>query len=114
MKNLDVVSKRILSAGVALSIVLLSGSLFLFALDNLSVAKADPLHKIEFNRQGADKNLNRQFQDTISTEMDEDIYAIQAFGMGIREGQIYFGILYNNNSIGLHKAEADGEDVLLW
>ena len=114
MKNLDVLSRRILSAGVAISIVLLSGSLFLFALENLSVAKAEPVNKFDIHRQNSLNTMKRQSQDTLLSESEEDIYAIQAFGMGIREGQLYFGILYNNNSIGLHKAQADGEDVLLW
>jgi hypothetical protein len=45
---------------------------------------------------------------------EDDVQAIQAFGIGIRDGNLYFGILYNNNTIGLHKSMADGEDVLDW
>jgi len=54
--------------------------------------------------------------DTIvyNEDLEGDITAVQAFGLGIREGNLYFGILYSNNSIGLHKAPADSEDVLDW
>ena len=114
MKNLDVTSKRILSVGVAISMILLCGSLFLLALDNLSIAKAKPFNETELTMHASAKILNKHMQDTISGDMDEDIFALQAFGLGIREGQLYFGILYNNNTIGLHRAQADGEDVLPW
>ena len=46
--------------------------------------------------------------------LDEDIMAVHTFGIGIRDGNLYFGILYNNNTIGLHMAPADGEDVIPW
>ena len=116
MKNPDLISKRILSISIGITMVLLSVSLLLFSLEHVTVANADDSGHDWFKKS----ELNRIYpvikSDTLVNDDDpeESIKAIQTFGLGIREGSLYFGILYSNNSIGLHKAPADGEDVLDW
>jgi hypothetical protein len=115
MKNLDMFSKRFLVITLGISSLLLSGSLFLLALNSVTTASAKDKPVIE-NISDLSAHLNKAtylvpVQDDLQ---DEDIKAIQAFGIGIREGNLYFGILYNNNTIGLHRSSADGEDVLDW
>lgn len=115
MKNLDMFSRRFLIVTLGLSSVLLSGSLFILTLNNVTTASAKN-ESIMKNVSDLNEYLNKTnylvpVQDDIQ---DEDIRAIQAFGIGIREGNLYFGILYNNNTIGLHRSAADGEDVLDW
>ena len=110
MKNLDNFSRWFLSLTLGLSAFLLSGSLFLFALKTISPASAGVTRLPE--------NLN-EFKTIQSIPLqddmqDDDIRAVQAFGIGIRDGNLYFGILYSNNTIGLHRSVADGEDVLDW
>ena len=116
MKTLDVFSRRFLSVSLGLTMIFLSLSLLIFSLKSVTVAHADP-------RDGYVHDIRKSFHaspimvsDTVMNEDDfeGDIRAIQAFGIGIREGNLYFGILYNNNSIGVHKAPADSEDVLEW
>lgn len=116
MKNLDLLSRRILSASIAIAVVLLSLSLFLISLDMVNPVKADDLdknwtHHIDISEM---ENITKADQAVNQDDPEEEIKAIQAFGIGIREGNLYFGILYSNNSIGLHKAPAEGEDVLDW
>ena len=114
MKNSDQFSRRFLMISAGISIILLSASLFLFSLRGLSSAQAsDHVRFTEWKKEanlpaGHLKNIPLQDDD------DEDITAIYAFGVGIRDGNLYFGILYSNNTIGLHRAPADGEDVLDW
>jgi hypothetical protein len=115
MKNLDVFSRRVAVITLGISIVLLSGSLFILSLRSIPSASAnnisahERLMDMDANKLMAHKMI--PIQDDVQ---EEDIRAIQAFGIGIREGVLYFGILYNNNTIGLHKSMADGEDVLDW
>lgn len=112
MKNPDQFSRRFLAVSLGLSAILLSASLFLFSLNAVGVARAsnsDPFEDIAKLPSSSPVSLSKApMQD------DEDIMAIYAFGIGIRDGNLYFGILYNNNTIGLHKSPADGEDVLDW
>jgi len=115
MKNLDLFSKRILSICVGISVILLCGSLFLLSLQSVTSAKASETGKVtfenDFNKYTSAYSLDSM--DTVNE--DEDlIVAKQVFGIGIREGKLYFGILYSNNTIGLHEAPVDGEDVLIW
>jgi hypothetical protein len=116
MKNLDLFSRRVLSISIGLSMVLMSLSLLFISFKNITTANAGT-----FEKKWVDKevihNINHLMQnDSLNTdeESDEMIKAIHAFGIGIREGNLYFGILYSNNSIGIHKAPAEGEDVLEW
>jgi len=115
MKNLDAFSRRFLVVTLGISILLLSGSLFIVSLKSIPVASAnnnpDAESLLDFNTYANPANKITPFQDELQ---DEDIRAIQAFGIGIREGTLYFGILYNNNTIGLHRSTADSEDVLDW
>ena len=116
MKNLDLFSRRVLSISIGLSMVILSFSLLFMSLKSVTTANADGLDKKWVDNK-AIHNANYLIQnDSLNNldEADELIKAIQAFGIGIREGNLYFGILYSNNSIGIHKAPADGEDVLDW
>ncbi len=115
MKNLDQFSRRFLVITLGISSVLLSGSLFILMLNNVSAASAKDTPVIE-NTSDLSVQLNKAaYLVPVQDELqDEDVRAIQAFGIGIREGNLYFGILYNNNTIGLHRSSADGEDVLDW
>ncbi|MBR9997507.1 MAG: hypothetical protein KFF73_00985 [Cyclobacteriaceae bacterium] len=115
MKNLDVFSRRFLVVTLGISAVLLSGSLLLLSLNGIPAASADN-GSIPDNLSALSTSLKvqkniRPLQDDAQ---EEDIRAIQVFGIGIREGTLYFGILYNNNTIGLHRSMAEGEDVLDW
>lgn len=115
MKNLDMFSKRFLVITLGISAILLSGSLFMISLNNLTTASAKDKPVItNTNDLAAHLNKARYLVPVQDDLQDEDIRAIQAFGIGIREGNLYFGILYNNNTIGLHRSGADGEDVLDW
>ena len=116
MKNLDLFSKRLLSICVGISIILLSGSLFLLSLQSITSAKADGIEKVSFATHNFNKFSESFVPDSLDIEDQEEemISAEQVFGIGIREGKLYFGILYSNNTIGLHEAPVDGEDVLEW
>jgi len=115
MKKSDVFSNRFLAISIGISTILLSGSLFLFSLKGISSATAkhnrmsENIGDLRVNFHASSKII--PFQDDTQ---NDDIQAIYAFGIGIRDGNLYFGILYNNNTIGLHKSPADGEDVLDW
>ena len=88
----------------------------MISLKSISTANADSFEKKWINNSEI-QNANQFLQnDSLNNdgETDDMIKAIQAFGIGIREGNLYFGILYSNNSIGIHKALAEGEDVLEW
>ena len=115
MKNLDLLSRRLMVISIAISMVLISSSLFLFSLNNVGKAHARDMNSTDYNYTSL-KHVS-MVNDTI-TDNDEisdiDIFAVHAFGMGIRDGNLYFGILYNNNTIGLHVAPAEGEDVIPW
>lgn len=116
MKTLDVFSRRFLSVSIGLTMIFLSISLLIFSLKSLPVAHAGPS---DDDRQDLNKFSGSYpvvVSDTVINvdDVEGEIRAMQAFGIGIREGNLYFGILYNNNSIGLHKAPADSEDVLDW
>lgn len=106
MKNLDVFSKRFLAITLGLGFLLLSASLFLSSLKTLPAATAGVSNIPDEMKAHA-----RILQDDAQ---EDDVQALQAFGIGIRDGNLYFGILYNNNTIGLHRSMADGEDVLDW
>ena len=116
MKKLDLISRRILSISIGITMIVLSMSLFLMSIDNLTTAKAENYDGrwMEGKEYGKIHILPKG--DTLVNDgnKEPEIQAIQVFGIGIREGNLYFGILYNNNSIGLHRAAADGEDVLDW
>ena len=116
MKNLDLFSRRVLSISFGLSMVLLSISLLFMSLKSVTTANAENFER-KWVESNAITNVNQLLQnDSLNNvgDSDEMIKAIQAFGIGIREGNLYFGILYSNNSIGIHKAPAEGEDVLDW
>ena len=117
MKNSDVFAKRFLSVCLGISAILISGSLFVFSLKTITPGQASPLPFREINDGlsviNKDQQLTKQVTIPADTS-DTDIQAVQAFGMGMRDGVIYFGILYNNNTIGLHKTEYNSEDILHW
>lgn len=116
MKKLDLFSRRILSISLGISMLFLSMSLFVISLNSITTAKAENFEKKWLNNNEF-QNVNQFIQNdslNVGGESEELIKAIQAFGIGIREGNLYFGILYSNNSIGIHKAPAEGEDVLDW
>ena len=116
MKNLDLFSRRVLSISIGLSMVALSFSLLFMSVNGVTTANAENFEK-KWVDNNAIHNVNQLMQnDSLNNagDSDEMIKAIQAFGIGIREGNLYFGILYSNNSIGIHKAPAEGEDVLDW
>ena len=115
MKNFDLFSKRILIIALAISMMLLSGSIFLFSLKSVGSVNAKENNSYYLNAKPL-RTYTYQ-ADTINKfdeMLDEDIMAVHTFGIGIRDGNLYFGILYNNNTIGLHMAPADGEDVIPW
>ena len=116
MKKLDLFSRRVLSVSLGISMIVLSTSLFVISLNSVPTAKADNLEK-KWLPPNAVQNVDQFMQNdslNVAGESEELIKAIQAFGIGIREGNLYFGILYSNNSIGIHKAPAESEDVLEW
>ena len=115
MKNLDLFSRRLLVIAAAISMVLISGALFLFSLNYVGNVQAKASNTYDYKVRPL--KYTTSLADTISDseEMaDLGIFAVQAFGMGMRDGNIYFGILYNNNTIGLHVAPAEGEDIIPW
>lgn len=116
MKKIDLISRRILSVSIGITMIILSLSLFLVSLKNVTSARANNFDDRWTDIGKYNRAHNILQEDTIinNENIDSDIEAVQVFGLGIREGNLYFGILYNNNSIGLHKAPADGEDVLDW
>ena len=116
MKKLDLFSRRILSVSIGVTMVILSICLLIVSLKSITPAHAGNFDKDWVDNKEYKKMYSIMKNDTIvNVENTEDtIIAVQVFGIGIREGNLYFGILYNNNSIGLHKAPADGEDVLDW
>ncbi len=115
MKKSDLFVKRFLSVCLGLSALLISGSLFLFSLRTISPTQAEPALNKEFKNDltGMNMRLNKQ-KITPADTSDQNIQAIQAFGLGMRDGVIYFGILYNNNTVGLHKTEFNSEDIIHW
>lgn len=116
MKNLDLISRRVLSISIGISLVFLSLSLLMVSIKSITTANADTFEK-KWISNSEIQNVNQFLQnDSLNNdgETDDLIKAIQAFGIGIREGNLYFGILYSNNSVGIHKAPAEGEDVLEW
>ena len=118
MKNTDLFTKRLLSVSLGLSAVLLSASLLVFSLRGITPAQAGSFpENTNSGISGVDMNMNLPLklrQAVPADTLDEDIQAIQAFGLGMRDGVIYFGILYNNNTVGLHKTEFNSEDILHW
>lgn len=115
MKNIDLFSRRLLIVAIAISMVMISSAIFLFSLNLVGYTSAKEINRNDYNVRPFEYMATPL--DTIADgdEMtDTDIFAIQAFGMGIRDGNLYFGILYNNNTIGLHVAPTDGEDVIPW
>lgn len=114
---MDLFVKRFLSVCLGISLVLASGSLFVFSLKTITATHAETaVNKVlKSGSIGLNKTLPLTANDTAkSGANDENIQAIQAFGLGVRDGIIYFGILYNNNTVGLHKTEFDSQDILHW
>ncbi|MFC2126681.1 hypothetical protein ACFLU5_17985 [Bacteroidota bacterium] len=115
MKNLDLFSRRLLIVATAISMVFISSAIFLFSLNYVGSVQAKETNVYDYNVKPLKYIISPA--DTIE-DMDKltdiDIFAVHAFGMGIRDGNLYFGILYNNNTIGLHVAPAEGEDVIPW
>ncbi len=114
MKNSDQFSRRFLMVSAGLSIILLSASLFVFSLRGISSAQASDNDRFTDWKNEPTLPASHLRNMPAQDDPDEDIKAIYAFGVGIRDGNLYFGILYSNNTIGLHRAPADGEDVLDW
>lgn len=117
MKNSDVFVKRFLSVCLGISAILISGSLLIFSLKTVTPGQASPLPAKEINDGLSVINQDQKFVRPAAVPADTadtDIQAVQAFGLGMRDGVIYFGILYNNNTIGLHKTEYNSEDILHW
>jgi hypothetical protein len=116
MKNLDLFSKRILSLSIGLTMIILSICFLILTLKGITTANAGSIDKEWIDQYKYQKIYNAMSSDTLLNNDDtqETIEAVQVFGIGIREGNLYFGILYSNNSIGLHKAPAEGEDILEW
>ena len=116
MKKLDLFSRRILSVSIGITMVILSVCLLVLSLKYVTAASAGDIDKERIDKYEYHEMYKLMNSDTLVNidETDEAIKAIQVFGIGIREGYLYFGILYSNNSIGLHKAPAEGEDVLEW
>lgn len=116
MKNLDLVSRRILSVSVGITMVILSLCVLVLSLKYVTSASAGNIDKAWIDKKEFQHVYKEMRSDTlVNAEGTSDaIKAVQVFGIGIREGNLYFGILYSDNSLGLHKALADGEDVLEW
>jgi hypothetical protein len=116
MKNLGIFEKRFLSICMGISAILLSGSMLAFSLKSFNKPESILTEKVL--KAGSTGNLIAKTMmrtDSVrSASSTEDVQAIQAFGIGIRDGILYFGILYNNNTIGLHKTESGSEDILHW
>ena len=115
MKNHDHFSTRLLIIATAVSMVLISSALFLFSLNYVGNVQAKEINTYDSNLEPL-KYITYPADtiDDIGEITDIDIFAVHAFGMGIRDGNLYFGILYNNNTVGLHVAPAEGEDVIPW
>lgn len=114
---MDLFTKRFLSVCLGLSAVLLSASLFLFSLKTITESRAEArMGKwLPAGPAVIGKTAAVIVKDSVqSGTVDENVQAVQAFGLGIRDGILYFGILYNNNTIGLHKTEFDSQDILHW
>ena len=117
MKINDLFTKRFLAVCLGISAILLSGSVLVVSFKSLPSYTTRPADNSVLTA-----SLNHIKQATSASGLDsaqaglaeEDIHAVQVFGMGIREGIMYFGILYNNNTIGLHKTEFNSEDVIHW
>ncbi len=117
MKKSDLFAKRFLSVCLGISALLLSGSLFLYSLKTVSSAQANPYFAKDLNSGYAGNSvmLSGKTRKVLPPDTtDANIQAIQAFGLGMRDGIVYFGILYNNNTIGLHKTECTSEDIMHW
>ncbi len=117
MKKSDLFVKMFLTVCLGLSALLLSGSLFLFSLRTISPTQAEPVFNKETKTGPAGIVMNMPLgkQKIIQADTsNQNIQAIQAFGLGMRDGIIYFGILYNNNTVGLHKTEFNSEDIIHW
>ena len=116
MKNLDLISRRILSVSAGITMVILSICILIVSLKSVTTANASNIEKALIdNHEFQSVNVKMNSDTLVNAENSQEaIKAVQVFGIGIREGNLYFGILYNDNSLGLHKASADGEDVLEW
>ena len=116
MKNLDLISRRILSVCAGITMVILSICVLIVSLKSVTTANAGNIEKEWIDNYKFQTVQAKMNSDTlVNTENSQEVIkAIQVFGIGIREGNLYFGILYSDNSLGLHKASADGEDVLEW
>jgi hypothetical protein len=117
MKINDLFTKRFLAICLGISAILLSGSVLVTTLSSIPRLQAKPAE----NRilSAGMNHLNQVTQVALPDSLEtgngnEDVYAIHVFGMGIREGVIYFGILYNNNTIGLHKTDYTSGDIIQW
>jgi len=115
MKNLDLFSRRLLIVATSISMVLISSAIFLFSLNYMGGAQA----KVTTVNNGNTKPINYYLSqadtiDNISELTDGEIFAVHTFGIGIRDGNLYFGILYNNNTIGLHVVQEESEDIIPW
>ena len=114
---MDLFTKRFLSVCLGLSAVLLSASLLLFSLKTITESRAETrMDKwLPAGPALTGKAAEGIMKDSIQAgSADENVQAVQAFGLGIRDGILYFGILYNNNTIGLHKTEFDSQDIIHW
>jgi len=116
MKKTDLFIKRFTSVCLGISALLLSGSIFIFSLKTISTTQAKPVSDKEINSgvNGINMNIPLSGKQAIQADTTGNIQAVQAFGLGMRDGVIYFGILYNNNTVGLHKTEFNSEDILHW
>ncbi|HLF34794.1 MAG TPA: hypothetical protein VI583_11170 [Cyclobacteriaceae bacterium] len=117
MKINDSFTKRFLAVCLGISAILLSGSILVTALSFVPRLTAKPVE----NRilPAGMNHLNQVTQVSLPDSLEagnggQDVYAIHVFGLGIREGVIYFGILYNNNTIGLHKTDYTSGDIIQW
>ncbi len=117
MKSIDLFTKRFLVVCLGISAILLSGSLLVFSFKSLPGYTARPADNKVLTASFSHLNQATQASglDSARTGLaDDDVHAVQVFGMGIRDGIMYFGILYNNNTIGLHKTEYSSEDIIHW
>jgi hypothetical protein len=116
MKNLDLFSRRILSVSAGISMVILCTCVLIISLKSVTTASAENIEKTWIDKHDFQNIHAKMTIDTLDNAESTQgtITAVQVFGIGIRDGNLYFGILYSDNSLGLHKAPADGEDVLEW
>jgi len=89
MKNLDVVSKRILVSAISVCMILLCASLFVFSLNAIPQAKASPA---PFKKQAVDERLTK----------------VDIWPFGIAGGKGYW-IEYNDSGWNFRSS-----DVSLW